>query len=284
VKRFAALYDRIDGTTSTNAKVTALIDYLRDAPPDDAAWALFFLTGRRLKRLLPTRLLHEWTIELTQLPEWLVRESYAVAGDFAESIALLLDRRLDPLVPSEIARAPAGAGRLPFDEPPPVAIEVEGVSLSAWIEQRILPLRNLDDEARRVQVLVWWSRLDRWELFVLNKLLTGEFRVGMSHTLVVRAVAQLAGLPPAVIEHRLMGNWTPSAAALTSLLAPEGPADEPSRPYPFFRVEVGRHPRAVDSTRWRGLPVVARRGTDHRSLSGSRGRGATAAGRDGARW
>ena len=25
----------------------------REAPPADAAWAVFFLTGRRLKRLLP---------------------------------------------------------------------------------------------------------------------------------------------------------------------------------------------------------------------------------------
>jgi DNA ligase-1 len=67
----------------------------------------------------------------------------------------------------------------------------------------------------------------------LNKLLTGEFRVGVSHTLVVRAVAQLAGLPTAIVEHRLMGNWEASADAFASLVAPESPADDPSRPYPF---------------------------------------------------
>ena len=31
--------------------------YFRDAPPEDAAWALYFLTGRRLKRLLTPKLL-----------------------------------------------------------------------------------------------------------------------------------------------------------------------------------------------------------------------------------
>jgi len=91
----------------------------------------------------------------------------------------------------------------------------------------------MDDAERRARVLTWWTRLERRELFLLNKLLTGEFRVGVSHTLVVRAVAQLAALPTAVVEHRLMGHWEPSAAAFASLAAPEGPGDDPSRPYPF---------------------------------------------------
>src|SRR5688572_30848410 len=103
VKRFADLYDAIDRTTSTNAKVAALVEYLSAAPPADAAWALFFLTGRRLKRLLPTRLLHQWTLELTGLPEWLAQESYAAVGDYGEAVALLLDGRVSPL--SQIGRA-----------------------------------------------------------------------------------------------------------------------------------------------------------------------------------
>jgi len=237
VKRFAQLYDEIDRTTSTNGKVAALVRYLADAPPDDAAWALFFLTGRRLKRLLPTRLLHEWTLELTGFPEWLVRESYSIVGDFAEAIALLLDRRVQPLDPSTLRAAvlTPGDGKLPFDDAEPARVDehVVGVSLTEWIEHRILPLRELTDDERRLHVLVWWSRLPTNELFLLNKLLTGEFRVGVSHTLVVRAIAQFANLPTAAVEHRLMGNWQPSAAAFRMLVAPETVADQPSRPYPF---------------------------------------------------
>jgi DNA ligase-1 len=37
MKRFAALYDAIDGTTSTNAKVAAMVKYFSEAPPADAA-------------------------------------------------------------------------------------------------------------------------------------------------------------------------------------------------------------------------------------------------------
>lgn len=236
MKRFADLYDAIDRTTSTNAKVAALVQYLSTAPPADAAWALFFLTGRRLKRLLPSRLLHEWTLELTGLPEWLVHESYSAVGDYAEAISLILDGRVSPLSAQNLAPpAPlTGQASLFEDRPVPAPDEnVTDVSLADWLEHRILPLRHVTDEERRLRVLQWWSRLDRRELFLLNKLLTGEFRVGVSHILVVRAVAQLASLPTAVVEHRLMGAWMPSAGAFATLVGPEGPADDPSRPYPF---------------------------------------------------
>ena len=232
MKRFADLYDAIDRTTSTNAKVAALVAYLSSVPPADAAWALFFLTGRRLKRLLPSRLLHEWTQEVTALPEWLIEASYAEAGDFAEAIALLVSPRQRREPP---ARRRAAMSQTSLFEEPAQRVDHSDVdlSLARWLEERILPLRDVDDEERRVRVMTWWSHLERRELFLLNKLLTGEFRVGVSHTLVVRAVAQVASLPPAVVEHRLMGTWEPSEAAFSSLIGPEGPADDPSRPYPF---------------------------------------------------
>jgi DNA ligase-1 len=236
MKRFADLYDAIDRTTSTNAKVAALAAYLAEAPSADAAWALFFLTGRRLKRLLPSRLLHEWTLELTGLPGWLVHESYAAVGDYAEAIALVLEGRVRPLAAADLETVPASGTQASLfdDEPRPSGDDdATDLSLAEWLEARILPLREASDEERRVRVLQWWSRLERRELFLLNKLLTGEFRVGVSHTLVVRALAQVASLPAAVVEHRLMGVWEPSASAFEALVGPEGPADDPSRPYPF---------------------------------------------------
>jgi DNA ligase-1 len=246
MKRFAELFDALDRTTSTNAKVDALAIYLREAPPGDAAWALFFLTGRRLKRLLPTRLMHAWTLELTKLPEWLIEECYANVGDFAETITLLLEGRVEPLDSAQVRASQSGGSPGPkgpslrvaqgelFDQPAePFDEHAENVSLQQWIEGRILSLRTLEDAERRVRVLTWWTRLNRQELFLLNKLLTGEFRVGVSHTLVVRAVAHVAALPAATIEHRLMGVWEPSAAAFTALIVPEGTPDDLSRPYPF---------------------------------------------------
>src|SRR5262249_28088985 len=69
VKAFAELYTALDETTKTNEKVAALTRYLSAAPPEDAAWAISFLIGRRPKRLLESRKLAQWAIEEAGVPE-----------------------------------------------------------------------------------------------------------------------------------------------------------------------------------------------------------------------
>ena len=65
-------------------------------------------------------------------------------------------------------------------------------------------------------------------------LVTGELRVGVSQTLVVRALAQAAQLPAATLAARIMGEWTPSPEWYSALLSHERTDDDRSRPYPFF--------------------------------------------------
>jgi DNA ligase-1 len=220
MRRFSELYEALDATTSTNAKVAALVRYFTSAPPEDAAWALYFLTGRRLKRLLPSRLLQGWTLELTATPPWLFQETYASVGDLAETVALLLDQALGP------AGAPGGA--------PDGGAAGEELPLRAWVEERLLPLAGLAEAEQRARVTGWWRGLPRQHVFLLNKLMTGELRVGVSDTLVVRAIAQVAGLEPPAVAHRLMGTWAPSAAFFEGLLARDTADADRSRPYPFF--------------------------------------------------
>ena len=207
MNRFAALFAAIDGTNSTNAKVEAMAAYFADAPPADAAWAVFFLTGRRLKRLVAGRAIGQWTLAATGLPEWLLGECYSVVGDGAETAALILD---------QLPSAPA-----------------DPLPLAAWVEERILPLRLAPPEQQQRQVVTWVRGLARWERFTLFKLLTGELRVGVSQTLVMRALGQAAALPPAAIAARLMGEWTPSAAWYADLVAAGVTDADRSRPYPF---------------------------------------------------
>lgn len=209
MRRLVELYDTLDSTTSTNAKVEAMVAYFRATPAEDAAWGLFFLTGRRLKRLVPSKGLKQWVRELSNTPEWLFDEAYASVGDLAEIIALLLDAAEQPEVTEEL-------------------------SLSRWMEERILPLAGLSLPEQRERITGWWHILPRRELFIFNKMLTGEFRVGVSDTLVVRALAQFAGLPPASVSHRLMGTWSPSKAFFEQLVAPDVSDGDSSRPYPFY--------------------------------------------------
>jgi DNA ligase-1 len=143
----------------------------------------------------------------TGLESWLIEECYAVVGDGAETAALVLDQ-------------------MPTSPEPPL-------SLAAWVETRIVPLRQLDPAAQQARVTSWWRALDRLERFILLKLLTGEFRVGVSQTLVVRAIAQAANVEAPVVAARLMGDWTPSADWFAGVLSPEGTREDRSRPYPF---------------------------------------------------
>ena len=68
---FARLYDEIDATTGTLAKVDAMARYFASATPEDAAWALFFLKGQRFKRVMPVRALARWAMEIARIPDWL---------------------------------------------------------------------------------------------------------------------------------------------------------------------------------------------------------------------
>ena len=207
MRQFAALYDEIDSTTSTNAKVAAMVRYFGSAPRADAAWAVYFLTGRRLKRLLQYSLIHEWTMAATGIEGWLIEECYSVVGDGAETAALVLDQV--------------------------VTVAENPLSLAEWVEGRVLTLRGMDPATQQARVTAWWRSLERLERFILLKLLTGEFRVGVSQTLVVRALAQSASLEPPIVAARLMGEWTPSAVWFERVLSPEHTDDDRSRPYPF---------------------------------------------------
>src|SRR5690349_16571332 len=205
MKAFADLYAELDSTTKTNEKTQALKQYFIAADPADIAWAVHFLIGRRPKRLIETRKLVEWAIEEAGIPDWLFSESYQAVGDLAETISLLL--------------------------PPPAASTPE--SLRYWVEERLLPFRDWDDHLRKASLVTAWREMDERERFVWNKLITGEFRVGVSQNLVVRALADASGVSPAVLAHRLMGDWQPTADFAEQILAKETADADVSRPYPF---------------------------------------------------
>ena len=209
MRDFAELYDEIDTTTSTNLKVAAMSRYFRHAPPADAAWAAYILSGRRLKRFIGPSLLHRWLVEASGLPEWLVDESYSTIGDMAETIALLMET----------------------DESTKVATDVP---LAEWIDERLLPLRDEDETPQREAIVGWWRTLPYRECFLLNKLLTGELRVGVSELLVTRALSEVLDVSRADVARRMMGEWRPGTEFWEALKSGDLPANDPSAPYPFY--------------------------------------------------
>ena len=212
MRRFAALYERLDRSTGTTDKRRALIDYFRDAPPRDAAWALWLLAGGKVsgarRKIAGTGELRAWVGEETGTPEWLVEACHHQVGDLAETLALLLDD--------------------PADE------AMADIGLAEWIEQRLVPVANADPDVRRAVVVGAWRSLAFRERLAFNKLLTGALRVGVSQGLVQRALAEMSGVDIALIAQRMLGRWTPSEDFLQGLLSLEPQKGDAALPYPFF--------------------------------------------------
>ena len=204
MKAFADLFTTLDETTKTNEKVEALTRYFSEAEPPDAAWALYFLSGRKPKQAVPSKKLREWAAAEAEVPEWLFNESYDAVGDVAETVALLL----------------------------PPAEQSSDLPLSEWV-RRLLTLRESPEATQRSAMLVAWRSMDRTQRFVWNKLISGSFRVGVSQQLVTRAIGKAGGVDPAVIAHRLMGDWEPTPSFYANLLATDSTDADHSRPYPF---------------------------------------------------
>ena len=215
MRRFAALYAELDASTSTTHKVEVLARYLGTAPAADAAWATYFLAGGKPRQTVPSRLLREAAREAAGLPEWLFDESYQAVGDLAETIAHVL----------------------------PPAAELAGEGLAEWMATRLLPLRGASPEHVKQTLREGWAGLDWNGRFVLNKLITGGFRVGVSKLLVIRAMARAAGLDDKLVAQRMIGYTdtavAPDAERYLALVAPleaggAAPAVTGGQPYPFF--------------------------------------------------
>lgn len=221
MKAFAELYALLDATTSSNAKLAAMQHYFAHAAPEDAAWAVYFLSGGRPRQLVPTRLLREQAMMLSGLPEWLFEESYQAVGDLAETLSLLL----------------------------PQAEHSSDEGLASWMENNLLPLRGLPPEELLERLPTFWAQLDRQSLMVCLKLITGSFRVGVSKLLVTRALAALADIDSKRVAQRLVGytdlSHRPSAEGYLKLIAEESEDEHALRggqPYPFFLAHALQQP------------------------------------------
>ena len=205
MKRFADLYTALDQTTKTTVKVDALTAYFHAAADADKLWCIALFTGRRPKRSVTTTLLRAWAAEQAGIPAWLFEECYPIVGDLAETIALVL---------------------------PPNTQESDH-SLSHWVTV-VQGLRDQDEGARRDVILQAWDQLAPTERFLLNKLITGGFRIGVSAKLVTRALARATDQDEAALTHKLMGKWTPNDINLKSLVLADDPMADRSKPYPFY--------------------------------------------------
>ncbi|MBX5438274.1 MAG: ATP-dependent DNA ligase [Thermoflavifilum sp.] len=204
MKALITLIQRLDQTNKTLEKLDALKAYFLSADPRDAIWTLALFTGRRPRRPITSAQLKDWCKAFLRMPDWLFEECYQTVGDLAETIALLVP---------DAAEQPA--------EPPALHLLME----------EIIRLHGASEEEKRDFLHTYWQALDQSGRFVLHKLLTGTFRVGVSRNLIIQALAEVYGLENATVAHRIAGQWEPRHTRLDILLHHAG--EDISRPYPF---------------------------------------------------
>ena len=220
MQAFQALFQQLDQVTGTRAKVSLLIEHFRSVPAADAAWALVLLLGKRRRRLITGRRLRTILEQRGGIPEWLVAECHGQVGDSAETITLLW-----PAVNTKIGPVESNLQTLPVDQP-----------LHWWMDTLLPTISGFKDDNEANAVLDLWQRVPNNQHFVVNKLLTGGFRVGVSTGLISRAIAEAFDLDIELVVQRLMGGFEPTAENFQQLILPANEDEQRSKgtPYPFF--------------------------------------------------
>jgi DNA ligase 1 len=233
MRNFALLFNEIDETTKPDLKINALVNYFRKAAPGDAAWTVSLLLGRKITRVVSIKELQKWSVELTQIPEWLFGDCRNNVGDLAETISLILI----------------------FDG------NTENIPLQILIEQYLIPLKNQEEQVQKEKIISVWSKLNSTEKYILNKLITGSFRIDVSPRLLIKALSSFSGLTEAIISYRMAGNWTPSVEFFNWLCATDVTSPSIYNAYPFYNAiklnqkveELGEINQWLAEWKWKGI-------------------------------
>lgn len=204
MKRFSQLIQELELSNKTNDKIAALVSYFTEADDRDKPYVIAMFTGKKPKRPITTALIKQWAIELSGIPDWLFAESYSSVGDLSETIALVLP-------PAENA----------VDKP-----------LHQWIAE-LAQLQGKTDEEKKAYILEAWNSLNTQERFIFNKLISGNFRIGVSNKMLVNAIAKHSEEDSSKIMHSIMGKWQSNEITYKELIAGAHVNTDNSWPYPF---------------------------------------------------
>jgi DNA ligase-1 len=206
-RKFAGLVTLLGSSTKTNDKLDAIASYFATADNQDKVWMIAIFSGRRPKRSIKTAMMVKWCLDITGIPDWLFAECYHTVGDLGETIALLI--------------------------PEKESKDGESASLHHYLEE-LQSLSQKDEAAQENLVKASWLNMTKEERFVFNKLITGNFRIGVSQQMMINALAIALDQPASLIAHRISGQWDPFETGFDELLGGDPDQKDLSKPYPFY--------------------------------------------------
>ncbi len=202
---FVKLYQSLDQTTKQNEKIRLIAQYFTQASDTDKLWTVALFLGNRPKRILKISTLKKFASEYAQIPEWLFDESYSVVGDLAETIALLIPNK------------------------PQTSINK---TLTQWIIDIKRLEKRVEDEQKKI-LFQFWDDLDNRSIFILNKLITGGFRIGVSKGILISALHKFTGIAAEDLHLRISGKWTPNTNSFEDLFYTPNERLNSLHPFPY---------------------------------------------------
>ncbi len=233
IKNFINLYKDLDSTNSTNEKVDFLVRYFVENSAEDNAWTIYFLSNKKVKRIISSSALKELFLEKTQMEKWLFDECYGKVGSLSETVSLLINNNV----------------KEGFEE----------ISFSQFAKNVIYNMSKLSLQKKKELVSSYWDKLGKLELLIFNKFLSGNFRIGLSERLVIRAISYFSGVEESMIMGRIMGDWEPSKEFFEKIISKDSKKLE--GPYPFYLAspldkefsELGSSEDWIAEWKWDGI-------------------------------
>src|SRR3954453_1533770 len=217
MRDFSQLLDALVYTSSRNAKLKLIGDYLKRTPDPDRGYALAALTGELDLPGVKPAAIRAIVEERVDPPLFYMSRDYV--GDLAETVALLWPKRIDQ----------------------PAEIDDGSLTLAVGVE-RLSALGRVQAPAAMAEML---DHLDASGRFALLKLATGGLRVGISARLAKTGFAQAFGLDVEAVEEVWHGLRPPFLELFDWA---EGRGEQPTaRDIPVFRPFMLAHP--LDDTK-----------------------------------
>ncbi len=208
MEAFAALVDALVYTSSRNAKLALIADYLKHTPDPDRGWALAALTDGLDFSAVKGAAIRGLIIDRVDSALFAMSRDYV--GDTAETVSLLWPEPLGKVAP-----------------PPTVS-------------EAVAALQRMTRATVAVELAALLDRLDPNGRYALLKLATGAMRIGISARLAKVAFAQAFSVSVDDVEEFWHGQFAPYAELFD--WAANGAAAPDASHVPLFRPFMLAHP------------------------------------------